>query len=68
MRKKEFDDVSELFDELVERELFTEEELKLLTNINGYSFETLNEAIFSRYGYMHYYQMMESEWNEYKNY
>lgn len=52
---------NELFDELIERELFTHDELKLLTNINGLSIETLNDAIFSRYGYRDYEQMMEYE-------
>ena len=56
---KNYDDVNDVWDELLEQELFTEEELKLLTNINGYSIETLNDAIFSRYGYRDLEQMME---------
>ena len=52
---------NELFNELIERELFTHDELKLLTNINGLSIETLNDAIFSRYGYRDFEQMMEYE-------
>ena len=52
---------NELWNELIERELFTHDELKLLTNINGLSIETLNDAIFSRYGYRDYEQMMEYE-------
>ena len=58
--KKELN-VNELWGELVEKELFTYEELKLLTNINGLSIETLNDAIFSRYGYRDYEQMMMYE-------
>ena len=50
---------NELWDELLEQELFTEEELRLLTNINGFNVETLNDAIFSRYGYRDFEQMME---------
>jgi hypothetical protein len=57
--KKDFNDVNVLWDELLENELFTYDELKLLTNINGYSVETLNDAIYSRYGYRDYDQMME---------
>ena len=57
--KKDFNDVNVLWDELLENELFTWDELKLLTNINGYSVETLNDAIYSRYGYRDYEQMME---------
>ncbi len=56
--------VNELWDELLEMELFTEEELKLLTNINGLSIETLNDAIYARYGYRDYEQMKESEIND----
>ncbi len=51
--------VNELWDELLDQELFTYEELRLLTNINGYSVETLNDAIFARYGYRDLEQMME---------
>ena len=50
--------VSELWDELVGLELFTDAELRLLTNIDGYSIETLNDAIYARYGYRDYDQMM----------
>ncbi len=51
----------ELYETLLEQELFTDEELQLLTNINGLSVETLNDAIYSRYGYRDYEQMKESE-------
>lgn len=57
--KKNYYDVNVLWDELLEQELFTYDELRLLTNINGYSVETLNDAIYSRYGYRDYDQMME---------
>ena len=60
MRKKDFT-VNELWAELVERDLFTNKELQLLTNINGFSVETLNDAIYSRYGYRDYEQMMMNE-------
>ena len=53
--------VNELWDQLLELELFTYEELQLLTNINGFSIETLNDAIYARYGYRDYDQMMEYE-------
>lgn len=43
--------VNELWDNLLEQELFTEAELQLITNINGYNVETLNDAIYARYGY-----------------
>lgn len=56
--------VNELWDELLKMELFTEEELKLITNMNGLSIETLNDAIYARYGYRDYEQMKESEIND----
>lgn len=52
--KKELD---ELFDTLIDEELFTEAELQLLTYINGYNMEALNDAIYARYGYRDYEQM-----------
>ena len=51
--------LTELFNTLIDEELFTEAELQLLTNINGYNIETLNDAIYARYGYRDYNQMME---------
>lgn len=56
---KNYDDVNVLWDALLEQELFTYEELQLITNINGFSVETLNDAIFARYGYRDLEQMME---------
>lgn len=52
-------DVNKLWDKLIEQELFTEEELRLVTDINGYSVETLNECIYARYGYRSLEQMEE---------
>lgn len=40
-------------------EMFTPEELKLVTNINGYNIQTLNDMLFVRYGYRDLEQMME---------
>jgi len=59
--RKDFNDVNVLWNELLEQELFTYDELRLLTNINGYSVETLNDALYSRYGYRDYDQMMMYE-------
>lgn len=56
-----FDDVEELYDELTERGLFTNDELKLLTTINGYSVETLNDALYARHGYHTLSQMLDEE-------
>ena len=53
----------ELWEMLVHYELFTDSELELLTDINGFSVETLNDALYARYGYRDYNQMM-SEYEE----
>ena len=51
----------ELFIYLVGNELFTYDELKLLTDINGFNIQTLNDAIFARYGYRDLLAMKEGE-------
>jgi len=51
--------VDELYNELAFRELFTEEELILITTLNGYSVETLNNCLYVRYGYRSLGQMDE---------
>lgn len=45
---KQFD---EIFDYLTGNQFFTEDELNLLCCINGHSVETLNDAIYARYGF-----------------
>ena len=42
--------VNELWDNLINGEYFTEEELQLVNNMEGYSVETLEDAIYARYG------------------
>ena len=54
-------DATDLFDELIERGLFTEKELQLITCINGFTVETLNDCLFARYGYRDLSQMLEEE-------
>lgn len=41
-------------------EMFTAEELQLITNINGYNLEALNDMLFSRFGYRDLEQFLES--------
>ena len=57
--RKLFKEVDALWVELVDSGLFTDAELQLLTNINGYSVETLNSAIYARYGYRDLDQIKE---------
>lgn len=59
--KEAFADVFELWDKLVEHDYFTPEELELITNINGTSTKTLNEALFARYGYRSWEQMHKED-------
>lgn len=51
--------VAELWEVLIIHGLFTEAELQLITDMCGYNVETLNAAIFARYGYEDYNQMKE---------
>ena len=51
LKVKELQELKEVWNELLYRELFTEEELKLMVALNGYSIETLNSLIKERYGY-----------------
>ena len=55
--KQAFQDVFDLWDKLVEYNYFTPEELELITNLNGTSMKTLNDAICVRYGYRSWEQM-----------
>ena len=57
-------DAVTLYEELVERELFTSYELDLVTDICGLTVETLEACIFARYGYRSLEQMLEYEEEE----
>lgn len=43
--------INEMWDWLIELEIATEEELELVTNINGYNIENLNDVLYVRTGY-----------------
>jgi hypothetical protein len=55
------DEVIYVWDKLVDMGLFTDRELELITNINGYNIDTLNDAIYARYGYRSLDQMLEEQ-------
>ena len=55
------DEVIYTWDSLVDAGYFTDKELELVTYINGYNIETLNDCIYARYGYRSLEQMEESE-------
>ena len=44
-------DIAKLWDLIVEYGVATEEELQLVTSINGYSLEALVDVIYARTGY-----------------
>ena len=52
-----FTDVSDFWNELVDRGFFTDKELELVTSINGYSVDTLSDCLHARYGYYTLEQM-----------
>lgn len=43
-------DNQDLYEALIEQELFTEDELDLLLGINGNTIETFDDAAYYRYG------------------
>ena len=51
------------WDAIVEHGIATEEELELITAINGYNEDTLNDVIFVRTGYRNIEQLLE-DWQE----
>ena len=46
---------------LVDMGIATDEELQLVTSINGYNIDTLNDVIYVRTGY-HDIEQLEMEW------
>jgi hypothetical protein len=58
MSKLEINDVWGL---LIDGGYFTDDELQLITNINGYTIETLNDCIYARYGFRSYEQMTDGD-------
>lgn len=59
-------ETTEIYNTLLDLNLFTEDELQLITNMNGYNNDTLNDAIYARFGYRSLEQMLEEDgpsWN-----
>lgn len=50
------DNVNEYYDFLIEQGIATEAELDLITSINGYNIDTLNDVLYCRTGYRDYEQ------------
>ena len=55
------ENLKNIWNYLVENEIATEEELNLITCINGYNEEALNGVIYVRTGYHDLEQLIESE-------
>lgn len=47
----------QLWDLLVEHNIATDNELQLITDINGYSIDTLNSVLYARTGYRDWEQL-----------
>ena len=53
--------LNDYFDNLVDYGIATEEEIQLVTNINGRNEETFDNILFVRTGYRNWKQFTESE-------
>ena len=53
--------VNEYWDYLIESGIATEEELQLVTSINGYNAETLDSVLYARTGYRSVEQIEDRE-------
>ena len=54
-------DRMEIWDAIVEHGIATEEELELVTAINGYHDDALNDVIWVRTGYRNIEQLLDEE-------
>ena len=58
--QKELDElvnITEIWDYLINHGICTEDELKMITDINGYNVETLEDVIYARTGYRNLEQL-----------
>ena len=54
-----YNNLDYVWDRIIELDIATEEELSLVTAINGYNEEALNDIIYVRTGYRSIEQLME---------
>lgn len=54
-------DLTYTYDLIIELGIATDEELKLITGINGFSIESLNDVIYYKTGYHDISQFLEYE-------
>lgn len=55
------ENVADVYDYLIANNLFTEDELNLVTNVSGWSIETLNKCIYARYGMHDLEQLIDED-------
>ena len=60
-KKMKENEIDRIWDYLIESGIATEKELDLITCINGYSVETLNDVIYARTGYRSLDQLIDDE-------
>ena len=58
---------NELWDLIIDNNIATEDELNLISYINGWNIETLNDVLYVRTGYRDARQYKECELNEYED-
>lgn len=49
--------ISEMWDKLIDLQIATEEELQLVTSLNGYNLQTLEDILYIRTGYRNFEQL-----------
>lgn len=55
------ENIDQLYNEIIDNGIATESELNLVTDINGYNEETLNNVIYARTGYHDIEQFLRYE-------
>ena len=53
--------IEKLWDLIVNYELTSEQSLQLVTRLNGYTLETMEDVLYALTGYRSYEQFMENE-------
>ena len=51
----------QMWDELIDLGIATQEELELVTSINGYSTDTLKSVLYTRTGYRNFDQLHDED-------
>lgn len=60
-KENTMNELNKVWDYIIENHIATEEELQLVTSINGYNAESLNSVIYARTGYRSAEQHEECE-------